>query len=62
MEEIPHLTAEGDKGTRGRGEGGSTRPCASKASSSGKDKCVLFPEAFVPANNIGYMDPSNRLL
>lgn len=57
-----HLTAEGDKGTKGRGEGGSMRPCASKAGASEKRKGVLFPGVFAPDNNAGYMEPSNLLL
>ena len=61
-EEISHLIAEGDKGTRGKGEGGSMRPCASKAGASGKHKGVLSPGVFAPANNIGYMEPSDLLL
>lgn len=44
MEEISHLTAEGDKGTRERREGESMRPCASKAGASGKHKGVYFLE------------------
>ena len=62
MEEISHLTAEDDKGTRERREGESMRPCASKVGASGKHKGVLFPGGFGPANNIGYMEPSNLLL